>query len=79
MESSHKDAENAVSRLVLVYLQNLSVIQVIDVSLKKLTNLHAKINELYNRIYELELELESQEVRMHEDPETISAKSSIYQ
>ena len=77
-KSSHKDAENAISKLVLEYLQNLSVIQVIDVNIKELTYLRAGINELHNRIYELEFEFESQEVQMYEDSETISVKSSNY-
>ena len=78
-KSSHKDAENAISKLVLEYLQNLSVIQVIDVNIKELTYLRAGINELHNRIYELEFKFELQEVQMHEDPKIISIASSNYQ
>ena len=72
MEIKSQGAENVVSRLVLEYLQNLSVIQIIDVNLKELTNLRTEIDELHNRIYELE----PQEVQMHDVPETIFVESS---
>ena len=61
------------------YLQNLLVIQIIDVNLKQYTNLCVDNDKLHNQIYELELELEPQEVQMHEDHKIISIKSSNYQ